>query len=52
MIFLALLAYFSVLRVSSRLASAGEMQATITVRELPPRESCNRRVSFESRYGT
>ena len=29
----------------------GEIQATMTVREFPPRESCSRRVSFESRYG-
>mmetsp|Transcript_13711 Transcript_13711/g.38985 ORF Transcript_13711/g.38985 Transcript_13711/m.38985 type:complete len:221 (+) Transcript_13711:1337-1999(+) len=28
------------------------MFATITVRQLPPRESLRRRVSFESRYGT
>ena len=31
---------------------AGRSQlSTITVRVLPPRESCSRRVSFESRYG-
>ena len=47
--FLALFAYLSVFRVSSRFASAGEMHATITVREFPPSESCSRRVSLESR---
>ena len=33
-------AYLSVLSVSSNDPSAGEMHATITVRELPPKESC------------
>mmetsp|Transcript_9894 Transcript_9894/g.40048 ORF Transcript_9894/g.40048 Transcript_9894/m.40048 type:complete len:298 (-) Transcript_9894:980-1873(-) len=51
-IFLALAAYLSVLRVSSRLASAGDMHAIMHVRELPPSESCSSRVSLESRYGT
>ena len=50
--FLARFAYLSVLRVSSRFASAGEMHATITVLLFPPSESCNSLVSFESRYGT
>jgi hypothetical protein len=40
-IFLALCAYFNVLRVSSNELSAGEMQAIITVRLLPPKESCS-----------
>ena len=39
LIFLALLAYFSVFNVSSKLISAGETQAIIEVRELPPKES-------------
>jgi hypothetical protein len=30
----------------------GERQMTSVVRLLPPRESCNMRVSFEDRYGT
>jgi hypothetical protein len=47
--FLALDAYFKVLRVSSKLVSAGEQQAIIEVRELPPSESCKILVSFESR---
>lgn len=46
--FLALLAYLSVLSVSSKEDSAELMQAIITVRQLPPRESFSRRVSFES----
>ena len=50
--FLALAAYLSVLSVSSRLASAGDMHAIMHVRELPPSESCSSRVSLESRYGT
>ena len=37
---LALLAYCRVESVSWRLISAGEMQASIRVRLLPPRESC------------
>ena len=36
----ARLAYLSVLSDSSRLTSAGDTHAIITVRELPPRESC------------
>jgi hypothetical protein len=37
--FLALLAYFKVLRVSSKLISAGDTQAIMDVLELPPNES-------------
>jgi len=37
--FLALEAYLRVFKVSSKLYSAGEMQAIIVVHELPPRES-------------
>ena len=48
----ARLAYLSVLSVSSRSASPGDTHASIIVLELPPSESCRRRVSFESRYGT
>eukprot|EP00123_Amoebidium_parasiticum_P014693 comp22602_c0_seq1/m.34666 comp22602_c0_seq1/g.34666 ORF comp22602_c0_seq1/g.34666 comp22602_c0_seq1/m.34666 type:complete len:333 (+) comp22602_c0_seq1:1550-2548(+) len=48
----ALFAYLSVLRVSGSLMSAGDMHAIISVRLLPPRESCNSLVSFESLYGT
>ena len=36
----ALLAYLSVLLVSSKSDSLGEMQLMSTVSELPPRESC------------
>ena len=39
LIFLALEAYLRVLRVSSKLISAGETQAIIEVLELPPSES-------------
>lgn len=46
--FLARLAYFRVLRVSSKLISAGETQAIIEVREFPPKESYNILVNFES----
>ncbi len=42
-------AYLSVVSVSSKLMSAGDTQATMMVRELPPRESCSMRVSLESR---
>lgn len=45
-------AYRSVFTDSSRLTSAGETHATITVRLLPPRLSCSIRVSLLSRYGT
>jgi hypothetical protein len=37
---------------SSKLSSAGETAATITVLELPPKLSLSRNVSVESRYGT
>jgi hypothetical protein len=49
LIALARLAYFNVDRVSSKLHIAGEMAATITVMELPPRLSCNTRVNLEFR---
>lgn len=39
--FLALFAYRSVFMLSSRFTSAGLTQAIMTVRLLPPRESCN-----------
>ena len=45
-------AYLRVLRVSSKLYSAGDIQAIIVVLELPPKESYNIQVSFESLYGT
>ena len=48
LMFLARLAYLRVLSVSSKLLSAGDTQAIMTVRELPPSESCSMRVSFES----
>lgn len=41
--------YLRVFRVSSKLASAGETQATMRVRLLPPSESCSSLVSLESR---
>src|SRR3954464_5252156 len=44
-------AYLSVLIVSLRLYSVGETHAIINVCALPPRESCNKRVSLESLYG-
>jgi hypothetical protein len=44
-----LLAYFSVLMVSSNCAEAGDTFAIMTVLQLPPRLSFNNRVSFESR---
>ena len=52
LMFLALVAYLSVFSVSSKLVSTGETHATTHVFEFPPSESCRRRVSFESRYGT
>jgi hypothetical protein len=39
LMFLALLAYLRVFRVSMKSRSEGETQAIITVRLLPPRES-------------
>jgi len=50
-IILALAAYLRVLLLSSKLDSAGLMQAIIVVRELPPKLSVSIRVSLESRYG-
>ena len=49
--FLALDAYLTVDRVSSILLSAGDAQAIIVVRELPPKESYKILVSLLSRYG-
>ena len=51
LIYLARCAYRRVDNVSSQLQFAGEHAAIITVLVLPPRESCRRRVSLESRYG-
>mmetsp|Transcript_28227 Transcript_28227/g.53753 ORF Transcript_28227/g.53753 Transcript_28227/m.53753 type:complete len:221 (-) Transcript_28227:406-1068(-) len=48
----ARLAYLSVFRDSSMLSSAPLQQAIITVLLLPPKESCSKRVSLDSRYGT
>mmetsp|Transcript_18588 Transcript_18588/g.53728 ORF Transcript_18588/g.53728 Transcript_18588/m.53728 type:complete len:239 (-) Transcript_18588:559-1275(-) len=45
-------AYVSVEIVSSTTARAGEIVAMTTVRQLPPNADCNKRVSFESLYGT
>ena len=45
-------AYFTVDNDSSKLLSAGDAHAIIVVLELPPRESYNILVNFESRYGT
>jgi hypothetical protein len=50
--FRARFAYRRVFKVSMKSRSDGEMQAIISVFELPPRESCSNRVSLESRYGT
>lgn len=44
----ALLAYLSVLLVSSKSASHEDMQEISTVRALPPKLSCSSRVSLES----
>ena len=52
LMFFALLAYLSVLIVSSYWLLHDEMVAIITVLQLPPRESFNIRVSFESLNGT
>jgi hypothetical protein len=46
-----LLAYLSVLIVSSKFQSAGPTLATMTVLVLPPKLSCNSRVSLESLQG-
>jgi hypothetical protein len=48
-IFIALLAYFKELRLSSTLLSAGLIQAIIYVLEFPPKQSCSIRVSLELR---
>jgi len=45
-------AYCNVLSVSWMFDSAADIQASITVRLLPPSESCRKRVSFDSLYGT
>mmetsp|Transcript_7496 Transcript_7496/g.24446 ORF Transcript_7496/g.24446 Transcript_7496/m.24446 type:complete len:215 (+) Transcript_7496:853-1497(+) len=52
LMFLARFAYFKVFNVSSNEAFDAEMFAIITVRQLPPKESFNSRVSLESLYGT
>lgn len=52
LMFLAREAYLRVFKVSSKLYSAGEIQAIIVVLEFPPNESCKIQVSFESQYGT
>lgn len=44
--------YLNADSVSSKLSSAGDIVATITVLELPPRLSFNNHVKTESRYGT
>mmetsp|Transcript_55299 Transcript_55299/g.98428 ORF Transcript_55299/g.98428 Transcript_55299/m.98428 type:complete len:261 (-) Transcript_55299:301-1083(-) len=44
--------YLSVFRVSSKFRLDGDTQATIIVREFPPRESDRSDVRVESRYGT
>ena len=44
---LVVCAYFSVLSVSSKLVSEGEMLAIIIVRALPPRESWNQKTRGE-----
>ena len=51
MMFLALLAYLRVDRVSPWLTSAGEMVAIMMVLAFPPSESLSSHVSVESRYG-
>ena len=50
--FLAQFAYFRVLTVSSYYDSPGDAVAIMTVLQLPPNESFNIQVSFESLYGT
>lgn len=51
LMFLALEAYLKVVKVSSKLKSAGEMAAIITVFVLPPNESWSNLVNLESLYG-
>ena len=48
LMFLARLAYLSVLRVSSNCVSLGEMVTIMMVLQLPPSESLSILVSFES----
>jgi hypothetical protein len=52
LMFRARFAYLSVFTVSPAFHSAGLTHAIMSVCALPPRESCSRRVSLESRYGT
>jgi hypothetical protein len=52
LMFLARLAYSSVDSVSSNASEAGDTVAMIAVLARPPSDSCSRRVSFDSRYGT
>lgn len=52
LISLALLAYFSVLWMSSYDLDEGLTLAIITVLQLPPKESLSSRVSLLSLYGT
>lgn len=47
--FLARLAYLRVFTVSSNWLEEGEVVTSMTVLQLPPRESLSMRVSFESR---
>ena len=49
LIALALLAYFSVDKVSSKYDPAGESAANIAVIEFPPNDSCSTLVNFEFR---
>ncbi len=51
LIFPALIMYESVDNVYSKLPYYGEMQATINVRQFPPRDLFNSEVSLELRYG-
>lgn len=51
LMFLARLAYLSVLCVSSNVKISGDIHAIITVLQFPPSESLSIRVSLESRYG-
>ena len=48
LMFLARLAYLKVVRVSSKLKSAGPRLAIMIVLVFPPKESYRRRVSLES----
>ena len=51
LIFLALSAYFKVFLVSSNVWDEGKILQIMTVLQLPPNESCNNLVSFESLNG-